>query len=194
MIILGFMIVRFAIVALPIIGTIALLRPAGGPFKRLVNTVLGAIINVAIFSLAAVIYIWASGRILGTTMPVWLQVVLIGLLGVAAWLLLRPGRRIAGLAAGGGVADSFLGRRTSETERSAERERERERSMQRRDDVRPEEVPENSRSSRASGDTLPEQKTGADQPAGTGSQSGTGSSGTGGSADGGEVYRPPRKE
>nr|BFF22573.1 hypothetical protein GCM10025732_05380 [Glycomyces mayteni] len=50
LIILGFMIVRFAIVALPIIGTIALLRPAGGPFKRLVNTVLGAIINVAIFS------------------------------------------------------------------------------------------------------------------------------------------------
>ncbi|MFC3493289.1 MFS transporter [Glycomyces rhizosphaerae] len=194
MIILGFMIVRFAIVALPIIGTIALLRPAGGPFKRLVNTVLGAIINVAIFSLAAVIYIWASGRILGTTMPVWLQVVLIGLLGVAAWLLLRPGRRIAGLAAGGGVADSFLGRRTSETERSAERERERERSMQRRDDARPEEVADNVRTPRGVNESLPEQKTGADQPAGTGSQSGTGSSGAGGTADGGEVYRPPRKE
>ena len=192
LIILGFMIVRFAIVALPIIGTIALLRPAGGPFKRLVNTVLGAIINVAIFSLAAVIYIWASSRILGTTMPVWLQVVLIGLLGVAAWLLLRPGRRVAGLVAGGGVADSFLGRRTGETERNAERERERERSMQRRGDVRPEEVPENARSSRASGDTVPEQQTGVDKPAGA-SQTGSGSTG-GGSSGGGEVYRPSRKE
>jgi hypothetical protein len=192
LIILGFMIVRFAIVALPIIGTIALLRPAGGPFKRLVNTVLGAIINVAIFSLAAVIYIWASSRILGTTMPVWLQVVLIGLLGVAAWLLLRPGRRIAGLAAGGGVADSLLGRRTGEAEREAERERERERISRRRDDARPEEVPDTMRTPRSGADTLPEQKTGADQPAGAGGPAGA--SGGGGGSGGGEVYRPSRKE
>jgi hypothetical protein len=192
LIILGFMIVRFAIVALPIIGTIALLRPAGGPFKRLVNTVLGAIINVAIFSLAAVIYIWASSRILMTTMPVWLQVVLIGLLGVAAWLLLRPGRRIIGLAQGGGVADSFLGRRTSETERSAEREREQERSRMRRDDARPEEVSDNVRTTRSTGDTLPEQQTGAERPAGSTSQAAT--SPTSGTSAGGEVYRPARKE
>jgi hypothetical protein len=190
LIILGFMIVRFAIVALPIIGTIALLRPAGGPFKRLVNTVLGAIINVAIFSLAAVIYIWASSRILGTAMPVWLQVVLIGLLGVAAWLLLRPGRRIAGLVAGGGVADSLLGRRTGEAEREAERERER--VSRRRDDARPEEVADTVRTPRGGRDTLPEQKTGADQPAGAGGPAGA--SGGGGGSGGGEVYRPSRKE
>jgi hypothetical protein len=189
LIILGFMIVRFAIVALPIIGTIALLRPAGGPFKRLVNTVLGAIINVAIFSLAAVIYIWASSRILATTMPVWLQVVLIGLLGVAAWLLLRPGRRIVGLAQGGGVADSFLGRRSSDPERNAERERER--MVQRRDDARPEEVSDTVRTTRK-GDTLPEQQTSTERPAGASGQ--TTSSSTGGSSGGGEVYRPARKE
>jgi hypothetical protein len=194
LIILGFMIVRFAIVALPIIGTIALLRPAGGPFKRLVNTVLGAIINVAIFSLAAVIYIWASSRILMTTMPVWLQVVLIGLLGVAAWLLLRPGRRILGLAQGGGVADSFLGRRTSETERTAEREREQERARMRRDDARPEEVSDTVRTPRSTGDTLPEQQKGADRPAGAANQAGAGSSTGGGSSGAGDVYRPPRKE
>jgi hypothetical protein len=190
LIILGFMIVRFAIVALPIIGTIALLRPAGGPFKRLVNTVLGAIINVAIFSLAAVIYIWASSRILATTMPVWLQVVLIGLLGVAAWLLLRPGRRILGLAQGGGVADSFLGRRTSDPERNAERERER--MVQRREDARPEEVSDTVRTTRK-GDTLPEQQTSAERPAGSTGQA-TSSSTGGGSSGGGEVYRPARKE
>jgi hypothetical protein len=188
LIILGFMIVRFAIVALPIIGTIALLRPAGGPFKRLVNTVLGAIINVAIFSLAAVIYIWASSRILATTMPVWLQVVLIGLLGVAAWLLLRPGRRIVGLAQGGGVADSFLGRRSSDPERNAERERER--MVQRRDDARPEEVSDTVRTTRK-GDTLPEQQTSTERPAGASGQT---TSSSGGSSGGGEVYRPARKE
>jgi uncharacterized membrane protein YgcG len=193
LIILGFMIVRFAIVALPIIGTIALLRPAGGPFKRLVNTVLGAVINVAIFSLAAVIYIWASSRILGTTLPVWLQVILIGMLGIAAWLLLRPASRIKGLVAGGGPADALLGRRTGEAEREAERERDRERVARRRDDARPEEVADSVRTPRGS-DTLPEQKTGAGQPAGAGGPSGTSASGGGGGSGGGEVYRPSRKE
>lgn len=192
LIILGFMIVRFAIVALPIIGTIALLRPAGGPFKRLVNTVLGAIINVAIFSLAAVIYIWASSRILQTAMPVWLQVVMIGLLGVAAWLLLRPGRRIAGLVGGSGPADSFLGRRGSDSDQSAERERELERARLRRENSRPEESSDTVRPPRSSsGDTLPEQQTTADRPAG--SSSGPSTS-TGGGSGGGEVYRPSRRE
>ncbi|MQM28518.1 MFS transporter [Glycomyces albidus] len=191
LIILGFMIVRFAIVALPIIGTIALLRPAGGPFKRLVNTVLGAIINVAIFSLAAVIYIWASSRILQTAMPVWLQVVMIGLLGVAAWLLLRPGRRIAGLVGGSGPADSFLGRRGGD-DQSAEREREQERARLRRENSRPEESSDTIRAPRSSsGDTLPEQQTTADRSAG--STSGPGTS-TGGGSGGGEVYRPARRD
>ncbi|MCD0442300.1 hypothetical protein LO763_01500 [Glycomyces sp. A-F 0318] len=191
LIILGFMIVRFAIVALPIIGTIALLRPAGGPFKRLVNTVLGAIINVAIFSLAAVIYIWASSRILATAMPVWLQVVMIGLLGVAAWLLLRPGRRIAGLVAGGGPADAFLGRRI-DSDKSAERERELDRARQRRSDARPEESSDTVRTPRGTSDPLPEQQTTADRPAG--STSGAAGSSTGGGSSGGEVYRPSRGE
>jgi hypothetical protein len=193
LIILGFMIVRFAIVALPIIGTIALLRPAGGPFKRLVNTVLGAIINVAVFSLAAVIYIWACSRILGTGMPVWMQVVLIGLLGVAAWLLLRPGRRIAGLVAGGGPADAFLGRRVGNTERDVEREREQDRARIRRADARPEEVSDTVRSTRGTSDTLPEQQTGSDRPTGSGSKPDTSTTSSGGSGSG-EVYRPSRKE
>ncbi|WP_335991979.1 hypothetical protein [Glycomyces sp. MUSA5-2] len=194
LIILGFMIVRFAIVALPIIGTIALLRPAGGPFKRLVNTVLGAIINVAIFSLAAVIYIWASSRILQTAMPVWLQVVMIGLLGVAAWLLLRPGRRIAGLVGGSGPADAFLGRRV-DSDRSAERERELERARQRRDDARPEETSDTVRTPRSKGsDTLPEQQTTPDKSASSTSGAGSSTSTGGGSSGGGEVYRPARRE
>ncbi|MEU6246678.1 hypothetical protein [Glycomyces sp. NPDC047010] len=196
LIILGFMIVRFAIVALPIIGTIALLRPAGGPFKRLVNTVLGAIINVAIFSLAAVIYIWASSRILQTSMPVWLQVVMIGLLGVAAWLLLRPGRRIAGLVGGSGPADAFLGRRVSGSDQSAERERELERARQRRDDARPEETSETVRSSPRGkpSDSLPEQQSTPDKSASSASGSGSSTSTGGGASGGGEVYRPARRE
>jgi hypothetical protein len=193
LIILGFMVVRFAIVALPIIGTIALLRPAGGPFKRLVNTVLGAIINVAIFSLAAVIYIWASSRILMTTMPVWLQVVLIGLLGVAAWLLLRPGRRIVGLAQGGGVADSLLGRRGSNNQNLGDIN-EGVRDVNRRlADSRPEEVADNIREIRDQAGTLPEQKRVPDNSAGSTNDAAAGSSGSGTSA-GGEVYRPARKE
>ncbi|THV30121.1 MFS transporter [Glycomyces paridis] len=200
LIILGFMIVRFAIVALPIIGTIALLRPAGGPFKRLVNTVLGAIINVAIFSLAAVIYVWASGRILATAMPVWLQVVMIGLLGVAAWLLLRPGRRIAGMVGGRGPSEVLFARRSD----SGDKDRDGDRSgsgaprsngrpehaggplhdLNRQvEDFKPGETADNIRSIRDQNDSLPGQPGGGSRSESTSSAGG-----------GGEVFRPAGKE
>ncbi|WP_051703776.1 hypothetical protein [Glycomyces sp. NRRL B-16210] len=204
LIILGFMIVRFAIVALPIIGTLALLRPAGGPFKRLINTVLGATINVAIFSLAAVIYVWASSRILATAMPVWLQVVMIGLLGVAAWLLLRPGRRIAGMVGGRGPSDVLFARRSDHGDKdqpgSGAPPRDNGRpetaggaiqDLNRNvEDFRPSETAENIRGIRDKNDAVPEQPSGgaAAGPSANASASGGGSSG------GGEVYRPARRD
>jgi hypothetical protein len=137
LIILGFMIVRFAVIALPIIGTIAILRPAGGPFKRLVNIVLAAVINVIVFAVAAVIYLFAANRILGATLPSWMQVMLIGLVGVAAWLLLRPFRRIATLQGSGGPTDALLGR-TKDREKVKEIETERRREITRAGERRPE--------------------------------------------------------
>lgn len=109
LIILGFLLIRWAIIALPIIGTIAILKPAGGGFKRLINIVLSAIINVIVFGVAAAVYLFAVDQILSSALAPWLQILLIALTGAAAWMLLRPYRRMLALGGGGSMSDSFWG-------------------------------------------------------------------------------------
>ncbi|GAB3656035.1 MFS transporter [Glycomyces tarimensis] len=194
LIILGFMIVRFAVIALPIIGTVAILRPAGGPFKRLVNIVLAAVINVIVFAVAAVIYLFAADRILGADLPSWMQVMLIGLVGVAAWLLLRPFRRLASFQGAGGPTDALFGR-TIDKERHKETEIERRRETTRQGEARPESrsdaglgrQPERTEGRAAPPEQQPGQQTtsGSRTTAPTPSSSGTSNGG---------VYTPPRKD
>lgn len=200
LIILGFMIVRFAVIALPIIGTIAILRPAGGPFKRLVNIVLAAVINVIVFAIAAVIYLFAADRILGASLPSWMQIMLIGLVGVAAWLLLRPFRRLASFQGAGGPTDALFGR-SSDKERRKEVEIERRRETLRQGQSRPEsrsDVPQGKQPERTEGRTAPpEQQPGQQTPRNSSAAASAGSgasSGTAGGTSGGGLYRPPRRD
>ncbi|WP_100448905.1 hypothetical protein [Glycomyces xiaoerkulensis] len=189
LIILGFMIVRFAVIALPIIGTIAILRPAGGPFKRLVNIVLAAVINVIVFAVAAVIYLFAADRILGASLPSWMQVMLIGLVGVAAWLLLRPFRRLSSFQGAGGPTDALFGR-TVDKERRKETEIERRRETVRQSETRPE-----SRSDTAPGRQPDRTETKAAPPQSQpGQRMPTGGSSTTASTSSGGVYTPPRRD
>ena len=192
LIILGFMIVRFAVIALPIIGTIAILRPAGGPFKRLVNIVLAAVINVIVFAIAAVIYLFAADRILGASLPSWMQVMLIGLVGVAAWLLLRPFRRLSSFQGAGGPTDALFGRTV---DKRKETEIERRRETVRQGETRPEsrsEGPQGKPQERTEGRTAPpEQQPGQRTPTSSGSPNTTTSS-SGTSSRG--VYTPPRRD
>src|SRR4051812_42111081 len=98
LVLLGFLIFRWAVIAAPILGTIGLLRPASSGLKRLANAVLAAIFNIIIFGTGAAIYLFGVDMIMGTaSLPGWLQVVLIWLTGVVGWLLLRPYRRITQL-------------------------------------------------------------------------------------------------
>ena len=56
---------------------------------------IAAIFNIIIFGTGAAIYLYAVDLIMDTaTLPGWLQVVLVWLVGVVGWLLLRPYRRI----------------------------------------------------------------------------------------------------
>ncbi|GIG67654.1 hypothetical protein Pen01_39490 [Phytomonospora endophytica] len=116
LIILGFLLIRWAIIALPIIGTIAILKPAGGGFKRLINIVLSAIINVIVFGVAAAVYLFAVDQILSSALAPWLQILLIALTGAAAWMLLRPYRRMLALGGGGSMSESFWGKKKSEVD------------------------------------------------------------------------------
>ena len=98
LVLLGFLIFRWAVIAAPILGTVGLLRPASGGFRRLVNAVVAALFNIVIFGTGAAIYLFAVDLIMNTAnLPGWLQVVLVWLCGVVGWLLLRPYRRITQL-------------------------------------------------------------------------------------------------
>ncbi|MBY8875472.1 MFS transporter [Micromonospora sp. PLK6-60] len=98
LVLLGFLIFRWAVIAAPILGTIGLLRPASAGLRRLGNAVVAAVFNIAIFGTGAAIYLFAVDLIMSTpTLAGWLQVVLVWLCGVVGWLLLRPYRRITQL-------------------------------------------------------------------------------------------------
>jgi len=124
LVLLGFLIFRWAVIAAPIIGTVALLRPASGGFRRLANAVVAALFNIIIFGTGAAIYLYAVDLVMNTvTIPGWLQVVLVLLCGVVGWMLLRPYRRVtqlggkdplAAIAAGG-----LFNRRQAQIEQAA---------------------------------------------------------------------------
>lgn len=98
LVLLGFLIFRWAVIAAPILGTVGLLRPASSGIRRLGNAVVAAVFNIAIFGTGAAIYLFAVDLIMNTaSLPGWLQVVLVWLCGVVGWLLLRPYRRITQL-------------------------------------------------------------------------------------------------
>ncbi|MEU8023853.1 MFS transporter [Micromonospora haikouensis] len=98
LVLLGFLIFRWAVIAAPILGTIGLMRPASAGLRRLANAVVAAVFNIAIFGTGAAIYLFAVDLIMSTaTLAGWLQVVLVWLCGVVGWLLLRPYRRITQL-------------------------------------------------------------------------------------------------
>ena len=105
LVLLGFLIFRWAVIAAPILGTIGLLRPASAGIRRLGNAVVAAIFNIAIFGTGAAIYLFAVDLIMNTaSLPGWLQVVLVWLCGVVGWLLLRPYRRVTQLGGKDGAA------------------------------------------------------------------------------------------
>ncbi|GFJ90859.1 hypothetical protein Prum_045010 [Phytohabitans rumicis] len=105
LVLLGFLIFRWAVIAAPILGTVGLMRPASAGIRRLANAVVAAVFNIAIFGTGAAIYLFAVDLIMSTpTLPGWLQVVLVWLCGVVGWLLLRPYRRITQLGGKDGTA------------------------------------------------------------------------------------------
>jgi hypothetical protein len=117
LVLLGFLIFRWAVIAAPVLGTVGMLRPASAGIRRLANAVVAAIFNIVIFGSGAAVYLFAVDLIMSTpSLPGWLQVVLVLLCGVVGWVLLRPYRRItqlggrdsAAVAAAGGWRRSFF--------------------------------------------------------------------------------------
>src|SRR6185369_5807087 len=77
LVILGFLLFRWAVIAAPILGTIGLLRPANAGLRRLGNAVIAAIFNIIIFGTGSAVYLFVVSQILTAALAPWLQVVLI---------------------------------------------------------------------------------------------------------------------
>jgi hypothetical protein len=114
LVLLGFVIIRWAIIAAPALGTVGLLRPASAGIRRLINSVVAAAINVAIFGVGAAVYLLAVDLIMSTaSLPGWLQVTLVLLCGAVGWMLLRPYTRITQLSGRSGGAALLTARPTT---------------------------------------------------------------------------------
>ncbi|MFI5840807.1 MFS transporter [Catenuloplanes sp. NPDC051500] len=122
LVLLGFLIFRWAVIAAPILGTVGLLQPAGEGLRRLANAVVAAVFNIAIFGTGAAVYLFAVDLIMNTTtLPGWLQVVLVFLSGVVGWMLLRPYRRITQMGGKNNAAADSWSRRVFRDLREASR-------------------------------------------------------------------------
>src|SRR4029079_4629686 len=55
LVLLGFLIFRWAVIAAPILGTVGLMRPASAGIRRLANAVVAAVFNHVIFGTGAAI-------------------------------------------------------------------------------------------------------------------------------------------
>ncbi|MCW2504183.1 MAG: hypothetical protein JWO79_2467, partial [Actinomycetia bacterium] len=98
LILVAFLIIRLAVAFLPAIGTVGILRPASGPLRGLLRTVLAAIINCVIFGAGSAVFLLAVQVITGTgSLAGWQQILLLWLTGLILWLLLRPYRRLTQL-------------------------------------------------------------------------------------------------
>lgn len=98
LVLVAFLIIRLAVAFLPAIGTIGILRPASGPLRNMLRTVVAAIINCVIFGIGSAVFLLAVEVITGTSsLAGWQQILLMWLTGVILWLLLRPYRRLTQL-------------------------------------------------------------------------------------------------
>ncbi len=82
LVLLGFLIFRWAVIAAPVLGTVGLMRPASAGFRRLANAVVAALFNIVIFGTGAAIYLFAVDLIMNTATLAWLAT---GRAGVALW-------------------------------------------------------------------------------------------------------------
>ena len=72
LVILGFLIFRWAVIAAPILGTVGLLRPANAGLRRLGNAVIAAMFNIIIFGTGSAIYLFAVTLILEYRLAGWM--------------------------------------------------------------------------------------------------------------------------
>jgi hypothetical protein len=88
---IGFGLFRFVIISLPITGTIGVVQPLSGYFRRCLNIFWGALSNIVAFGAAATAYLFLVDLYFSIdALPAIVKIGFMGLTAVAAWMLTRP--------------------------------------------------------------------------------------------------------
>lgn len=99
-ILLGFGLFRYAIIAFPLLATFGVFMPASGPLRRVMNMSATAFVNIVVFGAAAGVYLTAMSVIFSSTMPGFVQIVVLAMTAVLMLKILRPDRRFLHAATG----------------------------------------------------------------------------------------------
>lgn len=97
-ILFGFLLVRLAIMVLPLLATIGIFRPWSGPLRAAVDAVFSAIYNIVLFAALSSLYLLFAALALTSSMPGFLQIFAIAAAGVVCWVLRYPLRRYRDVA------------------------------------------------------------------------------------------------
>jgi hypothetical protein len=93
-IILGFIALRVCVIAAPAVGTVGLMLPLSGWMRRILNTAVTSLFNIATFGVLSSLYLSGVRTIFQSSEPGPVQTGFVGILGVALLLLLSPFSRV----------------------------------------------------------------------------------------------------
>lgn len=97
-ILFGFLVVRLALMALPVLGAFGMFRPASGMFRSAVNAAVGALWNVIVFAALSGLYLSATAVVLSSALPFPVQLAAMPLAGGLCLWLRRPVSRVRDVA------------------------------------------------------------------------------------------------
>jgi hypothetical protein len=93
MILLGFLLVRIAVVFLPVVATWGVLEPASNALRKLIDRTIGALFNIIRYGAMSGLYLWAVVTIFKSPLSGGFQILAVLLAAVACWLIIRPTKR-----------------------------------------------------------------------------------------------------
>jgi hypothetical protein len=99
-ILFGFGLIRLGVPLFPLLATFGMFWYASKPLRRVANMVVAALFNIALFGFGSAAYLAIASTVFQSSMPPWVQNLIVGLTGAAAWLLLRPIRHLTSTATG----------------------------------------------------------------------------------------------
>lgn len=92
-ILLAFLMFRIAVLLLPLLAVVGVYYPAGNILRRLANAVVTSTINVIFWGAGVAVYLWSARTVMAVeTLPGFLRVVAVALVGVLIWWGLRRSR------------------------------------------------------------------------------------------------------